>query len=47
MSDEQIRKILIEKKKKQIRYEEARAMLEGAVGFACLLITCFMLAVIG
>lgn len=50
MSDNEIREILIERKKMQRRQERLdglRDAAEGFIGFACLFILCFMIAVIG
>lgn len=49
MSDEQIRQILIERKRaerKEERREEIRDCIEGLAGFGSLMIICFMLSVI-
>ena len=50
MSDNEIREILIERKKRQRKQERLYALkdaAEGFIGFACLFILCFMIAVIG
>lgn len=47
MSDNEIRKILAERKRAEDRAEMLRDYIEGFVGFACLLATCFMLSGIG
>ena len=50
MSDNEIRQILMERKKalrRSERKEELREWIEAFVGFAGLLIICFMLSVIG
>ena len=50
MSDNEIRQILIERKRRERREEQLRAYKEcvdGIVGFASLFIICFMIAVIG
>lgn len=47
MSDKEIRKILIEKKKREYRYQEMKAFAEGVVGFSSLFLICLMMAVIG
>ena len=50
MSDEQIRQILIERKRQKRRLErreEIRAYIEGCIACAGLLWICFMLTVIG
>ena len=47
MSDNEIRKILIEEKKKELRYEQTRNIIEGAACFISLIGMCFMLALIG
>lgn len=45
MSDEEIRKILIERKRKAARREELRDCLDGFVGFGSILFIGFMLSV--
>jgi len=47
MSDNEIREILIERKKKQERLDGLRDAAEGIIGFASLLILCFLISVIG
>jgi len=50
VSDNEIREILIERKKRQRKQErlyELRDAAEGIIGFASLLILCFLIAVIG
>lgn len=49
MSDNEIRQILIEKKRRSLmqRREEARSFMEGFAGFGSMLIIGFMLLVIG
>lgn len=50
MSDNEIREILIERKRrqrKQERMNELKDAAEGFIGFACLIALCFMIAVIG
>lgn len=50
MSDNEIREILIERKKMQMRQERLdglRDAAEGIIGFASLLILCFLISVIG
>ena len=46
MSDNEIRKILIEQKKKERRYQDIRARAEGVAGFISLILMCLMLTVI-
>ena len=47
MSDNEIRRILIEEKKKRIKREEIRGLLEGFIGFGSIIVLGFMLSVIG
>ena len=47
MSDNEIRKILAERKRKERRAEELRDHIEGFMGFASLFWLCFMMSVIG
>lgn len=50
MSDEQIREILAERKRKERRRQNREAILEiveGVVGWSSLFFICFMLSVIG
>ena len=50
MSDEQIREILIERKKEARRRANRAAILEavgGLLGWSSLIVICFMLSVIG
>ena len=49
MTDNEIRKILIDRKRaarKAERREELRDSIEGFAGFACLTFICFMLSVV-
>ncbi len=47
MSDDEIRKILIEKKKKELRAQALREHAEGLIAFLSMAVICFMLSVIG
>ena len=50
MSDNEIREILIERKRRQRKQErlyELKDAVEGFIGFACLITICFMITVIG
>jgi hypothetical protein len=47
MSDNEIRKILIEEKKKERRVQALRDYAEGIIAFTSMMAICFMLAVIG
>lgn len=47
MSDSEIRKILIEEKKRECRREALRDYAEGFIGFASLFALCFLLTIAG
>ena len=47
MSDNEIRKILIEEKKKERRVQALRDYAEGIIAFTSMMVICFLLSIIG